>query len=132
MPPGMEPDFQKGIFQNQQKTMSDTDFDRLLSQRSREIGKRGPMPNHAPNFETGKFRSTSFQSMKGAGYQPAGQDVLRNTSGVNRSDYESMLSSRKRDMRKMNTHGQNQNQQRQFDPNNFKRMIRPLRKQITI
>jgi hypothetical protein len=47
----------------------------LLNGRRQNEIKRAPLPKHAPNFQTGRFKSDMFQSHSGTGYQPAGIGV---------------------------------------------------------
>ena len=99
-----------------------------MSQRQRD-GRKGPTPRHAPNFQTGDFRSKGFQSTRGQGYQPAGEDVLGSRSQImtGMSDYQQRLSNRNNQMKTLTR----PKGDRLATPD-FQRMTRPLRKQITI
>lgn len=62
-------------------TINDSDFNRIMQERKRtNQNLRKPVPMHGPNFTSGSFRSTGFQSHRGPGYVPAGENVLQDRS----------------------------------------------------
>ena len=93
---GPAPDFTKNAISERSK-VSDSDFDRALQERNRDM-RRGPTPQHAPNFQTGDFRSNNFQSKRGIGYQPSGEDVMGSGGKIQNSDFENLRSQRDREV----------------------------------
>jgi len=77
--PQMEDQFkrQNGINQNVDNVSGqflESQLGLVSNKRQQEV-KRGPLPKHAPNFQTARFKSDWFQSQRGTGYQPSGIGV---------------------------------------------------------
>lgn len=95
-PPSQVPNFTVDAIKESNK-VNQTDFDRILQERNRSNRQlRVPVPKHAPNFNSGNFRSTGFQSRRGPGYVAAGENVLDNRMGkISMSDYKRLMSQRR-------------------------------------
>lgn len=69
------------VIDKKKNMVSESDFARIIQERNRSNRSlRKPVPLHGPNFTSGSFRSSGFQSHRGQGYVPAGENVLQDRS----------------------------------------------------